>query len=94
MRCLRQLDTDGTYNQSHIVEKTRQAISERKPIHCLDLSSATDRFPVEIQESLLSKIIGTEKAKAWRALLTNRDFFHSTGNVRYAVGQPMGILSS
>jgi len=94
MRCLKKLDTDGTYNQQKIVEKTRQAIVDGKPIHCLDLSSATDRFPVKLQYDLLVPIIGETKAAAWRDLLVKRDFYFSTGDVRYAVGQPMGILSS
>lgn len=94
MSALKQLETDGTYNQSHIVEKTQQAMREGKPIHCLDLSSATDRFPVSLQENFLESVIGEDRAKAWKALLTERSFFHSTGNVVYKVGQPMGILSS
>lgn len=46
MSCLAQLETDGTYDHAQIVKKTQQAMREGKPIHCLDLSTATDRFPV------------------------------------------------
>lgn len=94
MDCLKQLETDGTYDQSHIIRKVRDATMNRKPIHCLDLRSATDRFPVTLQEDLLGQIIGRDRAKAWRNLLCNRDFASGSKMVRYEVGQPMGILSS
>lgn len=64
MRALSQLDTDGTYNQGNIVLKTQRAIKEGKPIHCLDLSSATDRLPISLQVDFLSHWIGEDRAKA------------------------------
>lgn len=94
MKALKQLETDGTYNQGHIVEKTRQAVRDRKPIYCLDLSNATDRFPVSLQEDLLAAWIGRDRAQAWRKLLTHRKFSIGKEYVEYKVGQPMGILSS
>lgn len=33
--------------------------------HSLDLSSATDRFPLELQKELLAQLIGVAKADAW-----------------------------
>lgn len=94
MKALAQLETDGTYNQGRLVEKTRQAIRDGKPIHCLDLSSATDRFPVCLQEDLLAAWIGRDRAQAWRNLLTQRKFSIDNKDIEYRVGQPMGILTS
>jgi len=63
------------------------------------LSAATDRLPVSSQISILNSLfgIGTE----WGNILTNRDFVIPDNKygifpqkLRYAVGQPMGALSS
>lgn len=94
MKALRQLETDGTYDQRNVVERTQQAIRNGKPIHCLDLSSATDRFPVSLQEDLLCAWIGRDRSRSWRNTLTKRGFELGEENVVYGAGQPMGILSS
>jgi hypothetical protein len=94
MGFLRQLDTDGTYNQGRIVHKMKQAIQDGKPIYCFDLSSATDRFPVFLQRDFLEPIIGEDRAQAWVDLLTKRGFSYKGENVVYKTGQPMGVLTS
>lgn len=66
----------------------------------LDLSSATDRFPVILQEELLSYIYDKELAATWKSLLTKRNFVYDVeedlkgGLYQYKVGQPMGAYSS
>jgi len=94
MKALRKLETDGTYDQGQIVDKTRQAIRDNKPIYCLDLSNATDRFPVSLQVDFLERWIGIDRAQAWGKLLTKRKFSIGIRDVEYRAGQPMGILSS
>lgn len=67
------------------------------PLACFDLSSATDRFPRELQMHLLD-YLGLNKysealeqtCQAWR--VTAPPYF--TGKVNYAVGQPMGLYGS
>jgi len=61
----------------------------------LDLSSATDRFPIILQEKLLSKIFDSNLASNWKGLLIDRDYSSEDGQMyRYTVGQPMGAYSS
>jgi len=61
----------------------------------MDLSNATDRFPVQLQRRLLSEIIGYEQSLAWKQLMTDRLFeFGTDDSVEYSVGQPMGAYSS
>jgi hypothetical protein len=97
MDCLKQLkETDGTFGHELIVEQLRLTTADgQKPLFSLDLSNATDRFPVSLQEDLLAAAIGPGPAKSWRKLMTERDFV-VTGDhkVRYSCGQPMGLLSS
>lgn len=72
-----------------------------------DLSAATDRLPLSLQQDILSAIgMGDELARLWAKLLTSREYYlkhtdeekASLGTpgtyLRYAVGQPMGALSS
>jgi len=64
-----------------------------------DLSAATDRLPIALQVSILTSIFGGEFAKHWRDLLVGREYVlnhkeYPLTVAKYAVGQPMGALSS
>lgn len=94
MKHLRGLKPDCTFNQGSF----RSKLPPHGPYYSIDLSSATDRVPVAIQEPVLAALVGNkEYAAAWRALLTERDYATSWGDksrVKYGVGQPMGAYSS
>jgi hypothetical protein len=76
--------------------------SDRKTsLYSYDLSAATDRLPVSIQVALLVPVLGPILAQAWATLLVGREYYFSHGEefggfapLKYAVGQPMGALSS
>lgn len=88
---LRKFDSDRTFNQNTI----NPSITEGY-FASLDLYSATDRFPVSLQERVLANYIGEQRASAWRSIMTDRAFqkHDRSGTVRYAAGQPMGAYSS
>nr|AAZ99833.1 RNA-dependent RNA polymerase [Thielaviopsis basicola mitovirus] len=93
---LRNLPQDRTYNQD-----PNNAWEENKEcFHSLDLSSATDRFPVKLQSRLLTEMYSDPSfGENWMNLLLNRDYLLpeeglSGERLRYAVGQPMGAYSS
>lgn len=94
MALLRSIKGDCTFDQSSF----RTHLPRKGPYYSLDLSAATDRFPVEIQVLVLGMLISEAYAAAWRRLLVARDYFLSWGpvgvTVRYACGQPMGAYSS
>jgi hypothetical protein len=95
MAFLKRLRPDMTFNQGGF----RSHLPGVGPYHSLDLTAATDRFPVETQEAILAQMVGSsEWAAAWRSLICDRDYTISWGNrrdtVRYSVGQPMGAYSS
>nr|WAY16623.1 putative RNA-dependent RNA polymerase [Binucleate Rhizoctonia mitovirus 11] len=93
---------DGTMNQLKPIHN----LLERKPksLYSLDLSAATDRLPLWLQEAILGFLTTKEYAHHWARFLVDRDYIlnvplsNSTGTraykVRYAVGQPMGAYSS
>jgi len=103
LRCILE---DATFDQIGRVEEKLALMISRgyrvEKAYSFDLSSATDRLPVSLQVRLLGPLIGAEKAEAWAKILIGRDYSLpkraqlETGysTVRYAVGQPMGALSS
>jgi hypothetical protein len=93
---------DGTKDQLAPV----RSLLRRDPscLFSLDLSSATDRLPLWLQQAIIAGMINPEFAQNWADLLVKRDYsilipHHKTGfgerhRIRYSVGQPMGALSS
>jgi len=60
----------------------------------LDLSAATDRFPIDLQEKFMSVMFKPHFAPLWRELLTKRVYTYKDKSYMYSVGQPMGAYSS
>jgi hypothetical protein len=104
-RILKYLPTDGTFDQLAPVKDYRKWPSA----YSLDLTAATDRLPISLQIHILSLFYGKEFAVNWARLLVDRDYsvaiplgkdpvngqmMYDTKVIRYAVGQPMGALSS
>lgn len=104
---LHSLPNDGTFNQEASVKRAYEKAKSSGKSYGYDLSAATDRLPAILQRTVLSTIYGSEFGSAWYDLLINRDYDlyyskeeQSRNNLpeketfRYAVGQPMGALSS
>lgn len=73
-KILRVIPQDGTFDQLRPVRKLLDAMAKRNLFECFsyDLSAATDRLPVVMQEFLLSAFTSREFAHHWRCLLANR----------------------
>jgi hypothetical protein len=101
---LKEIPQDGTFDQLKPVERLLKRVNSRQIIYSYDLSSATDRIPIKIQQILLACIFGEKFARTWAALLVGRPYVIpkkiareqnvGTRFLRYAVGQPMGAYSS
>jgi hypothetical protein len=101
---LEEIPQDGTFDQLKPVKRLLKKVSNDTTIYSYDLSAATDRIPVVIQELLLAQVFGESFAKSWRALLVDRPYWVSKRVQRerglasralfYGVGQPMGGYSS
>jgi len=74
---LSSIPEDGTFNQLKPVKKLLGKVSNDTTIYSYDLSAATDRIPVVIQEYLLAQVFGQSFAKCWRALLVGRPYWVS-----------------
>jgi len=99
---LKVIPQDGTFDQLAPI-KLLQSKGHRR-FWSLDLSSATDRLPILIQGALLSRLITAHGANLWMSLMVGRNYVlpsramgpdHEGDRfIRYAVGQPMGALTS
>lgn len=56
---LKRVPMDGTYRQEEVIQKV---ISPGMKYSSFDLSSATDRLPMEVQRDILSLFIGEKRA--------------------------------
>jgi hypothetical protein len=103
---LKAIPQDGLFDQLAPVRALIKKLKEtgRKAVFSYDLSAATDRIPVVLQEKLLGVFTSEEFGFHWRRLLTERayhlpnlyvkTFGKGLRVIRYAVGQPMGAYSS
>lgn len=100
---LRSLPNDGTFDQNASVLRCIEKVKVSGRSWCYDLSAATDRLPVELQQKILHPLIGKEASFLWKRLLVDRVYELSyrtpdgslhDESLKYAVGQPMGALSS
>jgi hypothetical protein len=100
---LRRLETDGTFDQMR--PANRLVSLGFTSFWSLDLSSATDRFPLALQQAVLSVLIGPRLGALWARLLVLRYYLtpRAPSGVRgpeadtallYGSGQPMGALTS
>lgn len=93
MSWLKGLPNDGTSSHNLTALRLKEWTRDREVV-CSDLTTATDRIPVDLQERVLSYPLGPGLAASWKSLLVDRDIDCQGKPVRYAVGQPMGFLSS
>jgi hypothetical protein len=101
---LSKIKQDGTFDQ--MAPAVKLAERGHKIFFSYDLSSATDRFPVLLQQPVLALLLGPKLASLWVSLLTDRTFmvpprvdkkikpFKSEDYIRYGAGQPQGALTS
>nr|QDH88455.1 MAG: RNA-dependent RNA polymerase [Mitovirus sp.] len=103
---LKAIPQDGLYDQLAPVRALLENLKRlgKKECFSYDLSAATDRIPVSLQEKLLSVFTSDEFAFHWKKLLVERSYFlpnlyvktfgTAVKTIKYAVGQPMGAYSS
>jgi hypothetical protein len=89
-KILEQLPQDRTFTQDPHVDF-------EGPYYSFDLSAATDRFPIALQERVVRSLFNSQsKAEAWSRVMVDQEFYvpWESTTVKYRVGQPMGAYSS
>lgn len=69
-------------------------VSDMNSYHSVDLTTATDRFPISIQKQLLTVWFGREYAEHWEYLMVGTPFTYKGEKITYKTGNPMGAYSS
>lgn len=93
MKVLKKFPCDGTFSHNLLAKRVRK-FTKTGALNCYDLRAATDRMPVDLQEKVLEKLLPENLSTLWKTLLVDREIHYPGGQLRYAVGQPMGMLSS
>jgi hypothetical protein len=87
---LRLIPQDRTFDQNPFM------IGKEGPFYSIDLTAATDRFPIALQVMLLESLSSASVAQAWKDILISQEVYVPwiDSNVKYNTGQPMGAYSS
>jgi hypothetical protein len=91
-KILRMHRVDGTFNQLYPLYRA----FDWPCLYSFDLSAATDRLPISLQGALLDHL-WPGISSDWKEVLVGRRYYHkdeAPNGLIYAVGQPMGALSS
>jgi hypothetical protein len=93
-KILSKIPMDGTFDQLKPINRLFQYDLSKSGLFSFDLTAATDRLPIRLQQYLLEPAIGETNANHWARLLVDRDYYLKGKPLRYGTGQPMGALSS
>jgi len=91
---MRTLPWDCTHDQSKPVKFLQQHLAQHKTVHSVDLSNATDYFPLEVQLSALRALCGNHLSIDLFAEISRSHWKSSIGNVQWKQGQPLGLYPS
>jgi len=89
-RVLRKIPQDCTFDQGSFWDK----IKDSEDYYSIDLSAATDRFPMDLICQILEAKLPPSYVAAWRDVMVGYPFDFKGESLRYAVGNPMGAYSS
>jgi len=84
---------DGTFDQGAVVQYLLGRVSSGRKFFSYDLSSATDRFPVWAQYSVMKVLFGESVATHWRQLLVGRGYAYPSVRPGKATGHYSDLLT-
>lgn len=88
---LRNIECDRTFTQDPL----HRWSDNRSSYYSLDLSAATDRFPIKLQKKLIGIMFSDYHfSNHWASLLVSREYMYQGKPYTYSVGQPMGAYTS
>jgi hypothetical protein len=97
-KLVRSLPWDCTFNQSKPFDVLQTHLKEGHTIHSVDLSSATDYFPLEVQMTVLRSLIGNSSDVRLFEALSQANWRPQDTKVpsvlKWTRGQPLGLYPS
>lgn len=92
---VRDLPWDCTFDQEKATKPIQDHLSQQKLVYSVDLSSATDYFPLDIQVYVLKAIFGCDNPHVKLFHDVSRLTWKSElGNITWRRGQPLGLNPS
>jgi hypothetical protein len=88
------LPWDCTHDQTLPTQTLQNHLTKKLIVHSVDLSSATDLFPLEIQTSLLRSLFGPILDIDLIHLLSRSSWKYKDDVIRWKKGQPLGLYPS
>jgi hypothetical protein len=96
-QALSEMEEDATFDQDRGIREIQSYMRTGGRVSALDLSSATDRFPLEVIMDTLNETDAFNKADLDLFGLVSTGPYkdsHTGDTIKYAVGQPMGLYPS
>jgi len=84
---------DCTFDQSKSFPVLQQALSEGKVVHSIDLSGATDYFPLSLQMEVLKGLFPSDACDLFNEIATATWLYQGAG-IQWQRGQPLGLYPS
>lgn len=89
-RVLRKIPQDCTFDQGSFISK----IEKWTDFYSIDLTAATDRFPIQTIKDTLKGHLPEDYLDSWERVMVGYPFDSKLGTLSYSVGNPMGFYSS
>jgi hypothetical protein len=92
---LKSLPWDCTHDQTYPFNRIRQCLTAGQMVHSVDLSSATDFFPLSLQLVVLRSLYhDSDYVDLFRDLSKASWLYKNDKHVRWKKGQPLGLFPS
>jgi hypothetical protein len=88
------LPWDCTHDHKKPVSHVQEHLSSKRIIHSVDLSNATDYFPLEVQVKALTALIGHHPSIDLFIEISRSQWQSAIGPIRWSQGQPLGLYPS
>jgi hypothetical protein len=96
MSAMKKIKQDKTFNQGTF----KDDLKDCKMFYSIDLTAATDRFPIDLIAIILKGLLPESYVDHWKKIMVNHPFkFKKSRNseeseLSYSTGNPMGAYSS
>jgi hypothetical protein len=91
---MRTLPWDCTHDHTKPFSCVQSHLSQHKKIHSVDLSNATDYFPLDVQLQALVGLIGNHPSIDLFEEISRSQWLSTIGTIRWNQGQPLGLYPS
>lgn len=93
-RTLKVLPWDCTFDQTKAIPDIQDSLSHGNVVHSIDLSGATDYFPLDLQVQVLKRIFSSDIVDMFSEISQGDWEMPGFGQISWKRGQPLGLYPS